>query len=762
MAISFECKNCGGELEIVEEGIGRCTSCRTRQPIPKKFDEKYNRANKYRRENANFDEAARLYDSIIDENPDEAEAYWGRVLCRYGIEEVMDRDGDYKPTCHRTIEKSIMDDVDFKLACEHADNAQNLEYYKQQAEHIDVIQRKILSIVKNEDPYDIFISFKDKDDETRNETEDSKAANVLYNELVLKGYKVFFSKVTLRDKLGEDYEPYIYAALKSAKVMILVGTKKEYMQAKWVRNEWRRFNDMRLKGDRKKIIVAIKGMSEEDVPYELNTMQFAKLDSMTFLEDVKKNIDNFLGEAIEKRKEREAQQQMEQFMASKGIFSDSDKAVGWYENAMVMLRSGRFTEANRDFSEAIKINPRYSAAFWGRLLAKNMIKDEELLRGMTLSFENDDDYIRAVNFATDEERIRYSSFVQACRENHKKEMEGYYFIGREQYKKGHFNDAIASLNTAIKGGYESADAYWCRLLASKSITEEGVKSSILRLSGTNDYRAAMRLASPEEKQLYEEIAKVCEANFNIANGYRVETDKLDQEYRENSKAVGQKESLNKFNALYNKYRDYLLDWKNIILNLILVGVYCLCVYFFDYDKYNRYSTLHMLGMVYLLYIAPIIHIVNNFKICYWNNTGGKKIGILFVISFVSGSYILHRFGEQGWMYENVYEMARVGVSEFWVQLAISAVGQFLVLFILLYIRGGIIAKSKKGELVRLRTKCIRNIKDNRAEYDRKWEEIYKKYCDMNQNPAFVFQKIDNKQWNKLDDENIKKLEGYRL
>lgn len=423
MSISFECKNCGGELEIIEEGVGRCTSCRTKQPIPKRFDEKYNRANKFRRENANFDEAARLYDSIIDENPDEAEAYWGRVLCRYGIEEVKDRDGDYKPTCHRTIEKSIMEDADFKLACEHADNAQNLEYYQQQAEIIDTIQRKILRIVKNEEPYDIFISFKDKDDETRAETEDSKAANVLYNELVLMGYKVFFSKVTLRDKLGEDYEPYIYAALKSSKVMILVGTKKEYMQAKWVRNEWRRFNDMRLNGDRKKIIVAIKDMSEDDVPYELNTMQFAKLDSMTFLEDIKKNIDNFLGEAIEVRKEREAQKQMEKFMSERGVITDNDKALSWYESASAMLKQGRFKEAINDFGEAIKTNPRYADAFWGRLLAKHGIRNEELLSGMTLDIGEDEDYVRAYNFASGEEQRKYASYLQACRENSNIESE---------------------------------------------------------------------------------------------------------------------------------------------------------------------------------------------------------------------------------------------------------------------------------------------------------------------------------------------------
>ena len=34
----------------------------------------------------------------------------------------------------------------------------------------------------------------------------------LYGELVREGFKVFFARITLEDKLGEAYEPYIFAA----------------------------------------------------------------------------------------------------------------------------------------------------------------------------------------------------------------------------------------------------------------------------------------------------------------------------------------------------------------------------------------------------------------------------------------------------------------------------------------------------------------------------------------------------------------------
>ena len=42
--------------------------------------------------------------------------------------------------------------------------------------------------------------------------------------LTEKGYRVFFARITLEDKLGTEYEPYIFAALNSAKIMLVFGT----------------------------------------------------------------------------------------------------------------------------------------------------------------------------------------------------------------------------------------------------------------------------------------------------------------------------------------------------------------------------------------------------------------------------------------------------------------------------------------------------------------------------------------------------------
>jgi len=52
-----------------------------------------------------------VYESIVAEFREESEAYWGLVLCKYGIEYVDDPGTGKKiPTCYRSSFDSIMED----------------------------------------------------------------------------------------------------------------------------------------------------------------------------------------------------------------------------------------------------------------------------------------------------------------------------------------------------------------------------------------------------------------------------------------------------------------------------------------------------------------------------------------------------------------------------------------------------------------------------------------------------------------------------
>ena len=230
----FRCKMCDGDLDYKENAtVMQCTCCRTWQTVPRVDEEEiqnlFNRANLLLRK-CDFDKAEQVYERILEKTDNEPEAHWGMILCKYGIEYVKDpASGEHKPTCHRTSYDSIVADEDYKLALQYADFASR-EIYEKDAKEIDAIQKQILSLAEKEERYDVFICYKETD-ESGNRTKDSVIANDIYHQLTQEGLKVFYAAITLEDKLGKDYEPIIFAALNSAKVMLAIGTRPEYYNA---------------------------------------------------------------------------------------------------------------------------------------------------------------------------------------------------------------------------------------------------------------------------------------------------------------------------------------------------------------------------------------------------------------------------------------------------------------------------------------------------------------------------------------------------
>ena len=164
------------------------------QTIPNADNEKkanlFNRANRLRM-NSEFDKASAVYEQIVAEFPEEAEAYWGLCLCSYGIEYVDDpASGKKMPTCHRTLPTSIMEDDNFEQACDNADIVAR-RVYREEAKVIDRIQKDILEIAAHENLYDVFICYKETT-EDGDRTEDSVLAQDIYDTLTEKGLRVFF------------------------------------------------------------------------------------------------------------------------------------------------------------------------------------------------------------------------------------------------------------------------------------------------------------------------------------------------------------------------------------------------------------------------------------------------------------------------------------------------------------------------------------------------------------------------------------------
>ena len=99
----------------------------------------------------------------------------------------------------------------------------------------------------------------------------------LYDLLKDKGYRVFFSPVTLITDgvVGKGSEPYIFNALDKAQALIVYGSRKEYFSSTWVQNEWQRYLRAVKAGKKEKdsLIVLYEGFNPKELPQGLRRIQ---------------------------------------------------------------------------------------------------------------------------------------------------------------------------------------------------------------------------------------------------------------------------------------------------------------------------------------------------------------------------------------------------------------------------------------------------------------------------------------------------------
>ena len=427
----FKCKMCGGTVEF-EPGatVGVCDSCGTKQTLPRLDDDRranlYDRANHFRRNN-DFDKAAGLYEQILNEDSTDAEAYWSLVLCRYGIEYVEDPATHRRvPTVNRAQFTSVFDDDNYRSAIRYADIAQR-QLYEDEARTINEIQKGILSISQKEEPFDVFICYKETDANGRR-TPDSVLANDLYHQLTQEGFKVFFARITLEDKLGTAYEPYIFAALNSAKVMVALGTRPEYFNAVWVKNEWSRYLALvKTSGGKKVLIPAYKDMDPYDLPEEFSHLQAQDMSKLGFMQDLIRGIKKIAQPGESKTVP------IKEAAASGG----SAGTAPLLKRAFMFLEDGDWTSADEYCEKVLDMDPENAEAYLGKLMAELKTGRREALKDCKAPFDGSKNYQKAVRFgsaALKEELDGDIAFINERNENDR--------------KTGIYNDAVKVMNSA--------------------------------------------------------------------------------------------------------------------------------------------------------------------------------------------------------------------------------------------------------------------------------------------------------------------------
>lgn len=371
---ALKCKMCGSNLEIEDSiTVCKCEKCGTSQTVPDIEDDKelklFERAGRLRF-NCDFDKAAGIYNTITDSYPEEAEGYWGLILCKYGIEYADNASGKKVPVCHRISYDSVMDDEDFELVMENSDS-ESRAIFREEAKIIEENRKKYIQIAESEQPYDIYISYRAKDD-NGDKTAVSEIAGHLYNKLTSAGYRVFLSEAALKGKKRSECEPYIYSALNSANVMLALGTSYDDYNDVWVKNEWNRYLEIAEKNKNKCLIPCYKDVDEYDIPKEFAGLKVCQLGNDDTFNNIMAEIANVVKpESVNQpAPEPEKAEPAEEIELEEIEIIEPVNINKLLDEGFSAISDKNWKKANKLFFQILDEEPDNSKAYWGQLLVQ--------------------------------------------------------------------------------------------------------------------------------------------------------------------------------------------------------------------------------------------------------------------------------------------------------------------------------------------------------------------------------------------------------
>lgn len=589
----FKCKMCGGSLEVAAgETIIECEYCGTQQTLPKTTDENiqalFNRANLLRQKNE-FDKAEAVYEKILEADDTEAEAYWGVILCKFGIEYVEDPK-TYKriPTCHRTSYDSIVADEYYKKAIENADITQRT-IYEAEAKKIDEIQKGILAISAQEEPYDVFICYKETDESGRR-TQDSVIANDIYYQLTQEGFKVFYAAITLEDKLGSAYEPIIFAALNSSKVMLSIGTKPEYFSAVWVKNEWSRFLKM-MKNDRSKMLIpCYKGMDAYELPEEFAHLQAQDMGKIGFINDIVRGIKKVI-----------VKDEPKTTVVKETVVTSANPSVDpLLKRAFMFLDDEEWDSAKEYAEKVLDIDPENAKAYLVKFLAEYDLKNcSFIVDAFSTPFFEDEsaDFQKAMRFADDALREELNGYIKAINDRNEHErLQGIYDDAKAKMRLNTHSSCLEAAKL-----FESISTY---LDAQKMIGECREKAEVCRKNdiynnATSEVGKASVASFVKAIELFKSISGWKDADEQVAKceaklpGLRdkEEKERIEREQKAEQERIekAKRAKRNKMIAIITTPIVFAIIAFIIVLNVVIIpnGKYNDAIALMDAGKYNE-------------------------------------------------------------------------------------------------------------------------------------------------------------------------------
>ena len=375
------CDTCGGTLKYGQDGKRAvCPFCGNTYNFEDGKGEALSlalsRANSYRL-NCDFDEAVREYTLITERCPEDAEAWWGLALSKYGIEYVPDEaSGKLAPTFHCCPSASFTEDESYLNAIKYA-GADTAEAYRAKAEQIESIRQAICSRMAAGRTCDVFLCYRACGADGA-PSEESTIARTIREELSRRGISVFSYEEQTKGLEFAAREQLIYAALHTCRFFILIACSTENIAYPAVKNVWSRFRERAYEERLSAAYCAVfKNISPAELPSFLRVqgIDLAKYPAGGYEIEIADNLSARFSAAMPHR------------------IRTATKDDG--EKIYTVLAEGRAALAREDyvgaavaFSRAIELDGDNGEAWLGALLAELEIKEIKNERKLAVDIIN--------------------------------------------------------------------------------------------------------------------------------------------------------------------------------------------------------------------------------------------------------------------------------------------------------------------------------------------------------------------------------------
>ena len=510
------CPVCGSNLvEEKEDGRLKCASCGTVIENENTFSDT-NAIMSYL-DGSQFETAENYCRDALARNGESHPILnWLLFLAKNKIHFVNDpKTNERKPVFYseRVFKRDcVFDDENYNLAIQGKYRSK----YQHFGELIEAIRMELCEKISEEADTDIFISFKSTEEVTDSEgkirsveTFDQKKGWEIYNYFTSKGYKVFFSPVSIGkgNVLGQMYEPKIFAALASCRAMILIGTKKSYITDGWVRDEWTRYlyfmkycknkKSSRLNKANDSLFYVFDKQPPADLPSQIAEIEGVDCSSAYYLDDLYKaikarigNVNNGIerisiekGERIKKEKvdiesiktialgngaiakkqtKIAGNLEVKEFGENKVDYFDADTQK-ILDGAFTSLEEGNFNFARHEFDDVLSTADN-ATALYGKILLTIEAKNEEEFAKNAEKFPKSEIslYHKLMSCASKAEAEKATNlFVLACKqccadvETREAVM---FFNAVVEYNIPQRSDAIKTLKEAIPSLIKAHDS----------------------------------------------------------------------------------------------------------------------------------------------------------------------------------------------------------------------------------------------------------------------------------------------------------------